>query len=96
MMAPLLKGVELTPGQLAELRAIDALYYTRLASYVGEPTDVAARSPTPSEQSSVLSSLVLARVRDMLHDEQRVIFDRNREARQSEQARDSDHTERYR
>ena len=26
MMAPLLNGVELTPGQLAELRAIDAFY----------------------------------------------------------------------
>lgn len=87
MMAPLLKGVELTPGQMAELRAIDALYYSHLAANSGG---------TSSESTPVLADLVLARVRDMLHDEQRVIFDRNRDTRQSDRARDSDRIERYR
>lgn len=69
MVAPLLKGVDLSPGQLAELRAIDALYYSRLES----------DSESPGKSSPVLANLVLVRVRDMLHDEQRVMFDRNRD-----------------
>ncbi|MFI5241936.1 MAG: hypothetical protein ACHQRL_02915 [Gemmatimonadales bacterium] len=68
MVSPWLKGVDLSPGQLAELRAIDALYYSRLES------DSASRG----ESSPALTNLVLVRVRDMLHDEQRVMFDRNR------------------
>lgn len=86
MMAPLLRGVDLTPGQVAELRAIDALYHTRVAANAG----------TSIESSSALDDLVLGRVRDMLRGEQRVVFDRNRESRQPDQARDSDRTERYR
>lgn len=86
MMAPLLRGVDLTPGQVAELRAIDALCHTR----------VFASSGASSESSSALDELVLTRVRDMLQGEQRIVFDRNREARQTDQARDSDRTERYR
>jgi hypothetical protein len=86
MAAPLLEGVELTPGQVAELRAIDALYYSRLAS------DVAPSSAT----TLTLDDLVLARVRDMLHEEQRARFDRNRAAHHSDQARDSARIERTR
>lgn len=86
MMEPLLRGVDLTPGQLAELRAIDALYHTR----------VFADSGAASESSSALDELVIGRVREMLQGEQRIVFDRNRQARQSDQARDGDRTERYR
>jgi hypothetical protein len=86
MVAPLLEGVELTPGQLAELRAIDALYYSRLAS----------DSASSSKSTRALDDLVLARVRDMLHDEQRAMFDRNRAARHSDEARDGARMERHR
>jgi hypothetical protein len=86
MMAPLLSGVELTPGQLAELRAIDTLYHTRRATQSGEP----------NECSFALDDTVLTRVRDMLRDDQRAMFDRNREARQPGQARESDRSGRHR
>jgi hypothetical protein len=86
MMSPLLRGVELTPGQLAELRAIDALYYSILASESG------ASSPS----TVALDDLVLARVRDMLQGEQRAQFDRNRAACHSGEARDGARIERYR
>lgn len=69
MVAPLLKGVDLSPGQLAELRAIDTLYYSRLES----------DSASPGKSSPVLANLVLVRVRDMLRDDQRAMFDRNRD-----------------
>jgi len=86
MVAPMLKDVELTPGQLAELRAIDALYYSRLAD-----------SSTSSSASTVaLDDLVLARVRDMLRDDQRAQFDRNRAVRHSDEARDGAHIDRPR
>ncbi len=84
LMAPLLNGVELTPGQLAELRAIDSFYYTYLATHSG------------SEPGSELHALVLARVRDMLRETQQVVFDRNREAHGSNATRDSDRIERPR
>lgn len=86
MMAPLLKGVELTPGQLAELRAIDVQYYSRLAS----------DSASPGKSSSAPDDLVLARVRDMLHDDQRAMFDRNRDARHSDETRGGARIERHR
>ncbi|HXT48372.1 MAG TPA: hypothetical protein VN717_07005 [Gemmatimonadaceae bacterium] len=86
MMAPLLEGVELTPGQLAELRAIDAQYYSRLAS----------DSASPGKSGPAPEDTVLARVRDMLHDDQRAMFDRNREARHSDEARDGARIERHR
>ena len=76
----LLSGVELTPGQLAELRAIDTQYYTRLATESGESLD----------------RLVLTRVRGMLREDQREMFDRNRQARQSGQAREGDRSDRHR
>jgi hypothetical protein len=84
MVGSLLKDVELTPGQLAELRAIDTLYYSRLAG-----------DSAPSGASAMaLDDLVLARVRDMLHDEQRAVFDRNRAARHSDEARSGAHIDR--
>jgi hypothetical protein len=85
-VAPLLRGVELTPGQLAELRAIDVLYYSNLASNSG------ASSPS----TLALDDLVLARVRDMLQGEQRAQFDRNRAACHSDDARDGARIERHR
>ncbi len=72
VVAELLKGVELDPGQLAELRAINSLYYTQVAS--GE---------SASSTGSALDALVFARVREMLHGEQRPLFDRNRAALRS-------------
>jgi hypothetical protein len=83
IVSPLLGGLELTPGQLAEMRAIDTMYYTRLAAQQGE-------------SGAALDRLVLTRVRDMLRDDQRAMFDRNRQARQSDQARESDRSDRYR
>ncbi|MGH7621323.1 MAG: hypothetical protein ACREMU_03200 [Gemmatimonadaceae bacterium] len=76
----LLSGVELTPGQLAELRAIDTQYYTRLAT----------------ESGAALDRLVLTRVRGMLREDQREMFDRNRQARQSGQGREGDRSDRHR
>lgn len=84
MMAPYLSGVELTPGQLAELRAIDSFYYTFLATH------------SESESGPGIHALVLARVRDMLRENQRAVFDGNRVARGSRAARDSDRIERHR
>jgi hypothetical protein len=70
LVTELLKGVELDPGQLAELRAINSLYYTQ-----------SARDETASSaSSSALDNLVLARVREMLRSEQRILFDRSRAA----------------
>lgn len=86
MVAPLLENVELTPGQIAELRAIDTMYHTRIAS-----------DPDASSTALLaLDDLVIARVRDMLHDDQRSRFDGNRAARHSDEARSSAHAERHR
>jgi hypothetical protein len=70
LVAELLQGVELSAGQLAELRAIDSLYYTQLAK-------------DANASSVALDDLVVARVRAMLQGEQRILFDRNRAARRS-------------
>jgi hypothetical protein len=74
MMAPLFNGIELTPGQLSELRAIDSLYYTQLA------TRPAKESGAPATAGSELDDWMLARMREMLDDRQRATFDRNRSA----------------
>lgn len=84
MMAPLLHEVELTPGQLSELRAIDAFYYTQLALQQANESD------SPSNVHSGLDDRVIARVRDMLDERQRATFDRNRDARRCSEALDSD------
>lgn len=67
MVTQLVEGLELTPGQLAELRAINSLYYTQLAK----------NASASSETSSVLEHLVVRRVRDMLQVDQQFRFDRN-------------------
>jgi hypothetical protein len=73
-----LKDVDLTPGQLAELRAINSLYYSWLA-----------RDASGSIASAAaLHDLVLARVRDMLRAEQLIIFERNLASSESDEARD--------
>jgi hypothetical protein len=85
LVTELLKGVELGPGQLAELRAITSLYYTQLA-----------RSETESSvSSSALDELVLARVREMLQGEQRNLFDRNRAAVRPDDEHNGARIERY-
>ena len=86
MVAPLLEQVELTPGQLAELRAIDIMYQTRIAS---DP-------PASSAARLALDDLVLARVREMLDDDQRARFDRNQAAHHRDGADNRAHTEPYR
>lgn len=86
MVAPLLENVELTPGQIAELRAIDVMYHSRIA---GDPA-------ASSASMLALDDLVITRVRDMLHDDQRARFDRNRAARHSDEARSGAHTGRHR
>jgi hypothetical protein len=73
-----LKDVDLTPGQLAELRAINALYYSSLA-----------RDASGSIASAAaLHDLVLARVRDMLRADQLIIFERNLAASEPDEARE--------
>ena len=85
LVTELLKGVDLNPGQLAELRAINSLYYTQLA-----------RSESASSPSSpALDDLVLARVREMLRSEQRTLFDRNRAALRSTEEHNGARSERY-
>ncbi len=79
----LLKGVELTPGQMAELRAINSLYYSRLAS-----SELAREASGSSPSDTALHDLVLGRVRDMLRGDQRIIFERNLAMLESDEARD--------
>ena len=79
----LLKGVELTPGQMAELRAINSLYYSRLAS-----SELAREASGSNASGTALHDLVLGRVRDMLRGDQRIIFERNLAALESDEARD--------
>lgn len=86
IVTQLLEGLELTPGQLAELRAITSHYYTRLASTASDASD-----PT-----SMPDDLMLARVRDMLRDDQRVVFDPRRELHRLAQARNGARSERPR
>jgi hypothetical protein len=83
MVVPSLKDVELTSGQLAELRAIEALYYSRLASGADDS----------STSLQTLDDLVLARVRDMLRDDQRARFDRDLAARRLAAAPDGVHSD---
>ena len=85
-LTQLLDGLELTPGQLAELRAITSMYYTRLATSDG------ASSTADSE----LRDLVLARTRDMLRSDQQLVFDRNREVARSGETHRDTRAERHR
>ncbi|MFI5241975.1 MAG: hypothetical protein ACHQRL_03110 [Gemmatimonadales bacterium] len=76
LTAPLLAGVDLSPGQLAELRAIDVMYHTRRAA-----SDAAGNN---------LEYLVVARVREMLRDDQKPVFDRNWASRRRDWAHGGD------
>jgi hypothetical protein len=76
LVTELLTGVELDPGQLAELRAINSLYYTQVA----RSESASSASSASSVSSSALDDLVFARVREMLRSEQRILFDRSRAA----------------
>ncbi len=97
MLAPLLTGLDLAPGQLAELRAINTLYYTELARNEGVASTAGrADSCASNESASVIDPVILSRVRAMLHDEQRLVFDRNLAARQSAEARGDARVERQR
>jgi hypothetical protein len=77
----LLHGVELTPGQMAELRAIDSLYYSRLAK-----SELAREESVSNPSDTALHELILGRVRDMLQGDQRIIFERNLAALESDEA----------
>jgi hypothetical protein len=80
----LLSGVELTPGQMAELRAISSLYYSRLAN-----SELARETGGSSPSGGALHDLVLDRVRDMLRGDQLTIFERNLAALESDEARNA-------
>ncbi len=80
----LLNGVELTPGQMAELRAISSLYYSRLAA-----SELAREASGSSPSGAALHDLVLDRVRDMLRGDQLTIFERNLAALESDEARNA-------
>lgn len=76
----LLPGIRLTPGQLAQLRAINHEYYTRLfalsrsrapeAQRLAEEGVSAPREPTPAERAE-LRAMLVREIRDMLTPEQR-------------------------
>ncbi len=77
LVEPLLQGLELTPGQLAELRAIDSMY----------------QSGRASGSTASLDDLVFTRVHDMLHHDQRAIFDRKLAAGRAGEMRDTERPE---
>ena len=83
MVTQLVEGLELTPGQLAELRAINSLYYTQLAS-----SQLGRDASGSIASGAALHDLVLARVREMLRAEQLIIFERNLATSESNEARD--------
>ena len=80
----LLNGIELTPGQMAELRAISSLYYSRLAS-----SELAREASGSSLSRTALHELLHSRVRDMLRGDQLTIFERNLAALESDEAHDA-------
>lgn len=67
MAERLLRGIELTPGQLAQVRAIDAKYQTGLAAL--------KRGGTGDEES--LRARMVHDLREMLTPEQCVVLDGN-------------------
>ena len=73
-MAKLLLGdVQLTPGQAAQLRALNTKYFTEL--YALSRTD---RPPAGQEAELVALDAMIARdIREMLTEEQRDVLDRN-------------------
>ena len=92
MAKQLLGDVELTPGQLAQLRAINTKYYTELFALEHRaPSEGRARGAAPEPKGSpaarasavtasdmaTLDARIAADIRDMLTEEQRTVLDRN-------------------
>ena len=87
-MAELLLGdMQLTPGQLAQLRAINTKYFTELYALqqkaaaardtrVGEPPADRPEA-VPESEMAALDAMVARDIRDMLSEEQRAVLDRN-------------------
>ena len=79
-MAGLVLGrLELTSEQLAQLRAINTKYFTEIAA-LGRRGDgeAGAAQPTPSARDmAALHATIASDIRDLLTEEQRVLFDRN-------------------
>jgi hypothetical protein len=88
-MAELLLGdMELTPGQLAQLRAINTKYFTELAVLQqkarAEPASAAtprlladSRPAIPEADLAALDVQIARDIRDMLTAEQQAVLDRN-------------------
>jgi hypothetical protein len=87
--AQMLGGLELGPGQLAQLRAVNSRYYQRLftllrapdtpagprGSHAGPDTPGEAREPTPAELAE-LRAMLVSDIRGLLSPEQRGRLDR--------------------
>jgi hypothetical protein len=69
MAGRLLADEPLSPGQLAELRALNTRYFSRLAALSGSGAPSAA-------ELAALHATIAADIRLMLTPEQRAIFDR--------------------
>jgi hypothetical protein len=89
-MASLLLGdVQLTPGQLAQLRALNTKYFTELYAHQRRAADergpgAAAVKPladrpsaAPEADLAELHAMIARDIRDMLTEEQRAVLDRN-------------------
>ncbi len=89
-MAELLLGdTKLTPGQVAQLRAINTKYFTELyalqqkAAAERSASETAAESLAdrrpviPEADQAALDAVVARDIRDMLTDDQRAVLDRN-------------------
>lgn len=70
----LLGDTVLDAGQLAQLRALNTKYFTQLYAIGQSSGDAAAME----RRRDALHERILADIRDMLTDEQRVVFDRSR------------------
>lgn len=81
----LVEGFDLTPGQVAELRAINSLYYSRLAGNQSASSDCGAE----------LEHLVVGRVRAMLAPDQQILFDHQLAALRLDESRDGASMERH-
>jgi hypothetical protein len=83
-MADLLLGgmQQLTPGQLAQLRAINTKYFTELSTLQQRTADaegLPADRPAaiPESEMAALDAVIARDIRDMLSEDQRAVLDRN-------------------
>jgi hypothetical protein len=80
-MASLLLGdTKLTPGQLAQLRAINTKYFTELYALQQKAAagPLADRAPAvPEAELAALDATIARDIRDIVTEEQRVVLDRN-------------------